>query len=103
MTYTLAFRVTREVWDALERGEKMVEYRDTTFFWDARMKNARRAIGQGREALFLGPPKEKGGLWRKARYNVKGVVPLFLKYVPERWRGYLTTPEVWAVELGARI
>ena len=108
MTHTLVFRITREIWDALERGEKTVEYRDSKPFWDCRMVKAMQSLGFVKvEALFIEPPRwsEEGNPRDTGmmRFSVRGVVPIDRGEVPERWRSYLTTPEVWAVELGERL
>lgn len=105
MTYTLSFRVTREVWDALERGEKTTEYRDDKPFWRTRMNRALAILRMGNtvDAIFIGPPKQKGGPWTKARYSVGAIRPP-ARHITKTWeQKYLHAPIYWAVELGRRI
>lgn len=98
MTYTLVFRVTREVWDAMEAGKKKEEYRNNSPFWRKRMEMA-RYFNQGPEvirALFLCGA-------RKAIYGIVDIRLKFAEQVPAPWDRYIGTEKIWAVELGERI
>lgn len=98
MTYTLVFRISREVWDAMEKGEKTVEYRDNTTFWERRMRMV-AYLNQGPapiRAMFLCGK-------RKTVYGVSEIRLIFAEQVPRPWDKYVNTEKVWAVELGRRI